>query len=162
VPEASTSINKLAKIQREVRETMAENQALKQENAALLGQAKGAPQSPTPKLTAEEIKIDRWKELAEDDFLSEETRVAAKQNVDQIHALELAAFAPSSVGRQEFRDWLGVNRLLHHESNIIEVCGLYVTADDFPLMCKEDQDAITSAMTNLEAARFVAAVRAPQ
>jgi len=203
---ANTSINRLAKIQREVRETMAENQELKKQNAALLSKATDAesslatvtaaattavagagsadapaPEPPPPKLTAEEVKISKWKELAEDEYLSEETRAAAKLNVEQTHALELAlantamcksferrevqletALAPSAAARQAFRNWLGENRFLHHEDKIAEVCGQYVTVDDWPLLSKEDQEAICSGMTNVEAARFAAAIRAPQ
>ena len=193
------AVHKLAKVRRQVRETIAENQELKKQNADLMAKAsaanvdlgkitaaktpaEGAPAAPelaTPELTAEEVTIAKWKELAEDESLTEETRAAAKENIEQTHAMALAlakaattkdferrevqvetALAPSAAARQNLRNWLGKQRLLHHESKLAEVCGPYVAVDDLPLLDQEDLDAITSVMTKLEAARFVAASKA--
>jgi hypothetical protein len=195
---SSIAVHKLAKVQRQVRETIVENQELKKQNADLIAKASAAnidlgtitaaktpaegapaPELATPKLTAEEVKITKWKELAEDEYLTEETRAAAKENIEQTHAMALAlakaatakdferrevqvetALAPSAAARQNLRNWLGKQRLLHHESKLAEVCGPYVAVDDLPLLDQEDLDAITSVMTKLEAARFVAASKA--
>jgi hypothetical protein len=192
------AVHKLARVQRQVRETIAENQELKKQNADLLAKAAAAnvdrgaitvakmpamdapaPEPAAPKLTAEEVKITKWKEIAEDEYLTEETRAAAKENIEQTHALALAlakaatakdferkevqveaALAPSAAARQHLRNWLGKHRLLHHESKLAEVCGPYVAVEDLPLLDQEDLDAITSAMTKLEASRFVAASKA--
>lgn len=198
---STIAVHKLARIQREMRDTLSENQELKRKNATLLAEASGAkvglevattgfsetaatdaPASDlaaAPKLTAEEIKIHKWKQLAEDEYLNEETRAAAKENIEQTHALELAlaktatkksferrevqleeALAPSIAARQDWRKWLGKNRLLQHEGKIAELCGEYTAVDDLPLLDQEDLDTITSIMTKVEAARFVAAIRA--
>ena len=83
-----------------------------------------APELATPELTAEEVTIAKWKELAEDESLTEETRAAAKENIEQTHAMALAlakaattkdferrevqvetALAPSAAARQNLRNW---------------------------------------------------------
>ena len=55
------------------------------------------------------------------------------------------------------RAWLVANRLIHHETAILEVAGRYASVEDLGMLSEEDMQTISASMTPVESARFAAA-----
>lgn len=60
--------------------------------------------------------------------------------------------------RDLLRSWLVENRLIHHETKILEVAGRYTSVEDLGLLSEEDMQTISASMMPVEATRFATAV----
>ena len=112
------------------------------------------PKRPELYNTRRASQVGQLKELAEAGMITDESLQKAKDNLNSYIKDDITQQHFAIGTRASLRQFLGDNRLLHHEDCIVQILGAQATEEDFEYLTEREMQTAQKGMTRAEAARF--------